>query len=105
MKNIKLGKLWDSLHSSYWFVPTLMAVIAIALAFTMLTLDRAGKSGPIESLGWIYAGGPDGARTLCNACGLRKFSTRIFFQHIQIPACIHDCVYAMYVCKALQRRC
>ncbi|MBD1835321.1 DUF2254 domain-containing protein [Cyanobacteria bacterium FACHB-472] len=67
MKNIKLGKLWDSLHSSYWFVPTLMVVIAIALAFGMLSLDRAGKSGPLESLGWIYTGGPDGARTLLSA--------------------------------------
>ncbi|MBD1904585.1 DUF2254 domain-containing protein [Funiculus sociatus GB2-A5] len=67
MKNIKLGKLWDSLHSSYWFVPTLMALMAIALAFGMLSLDRAGKSGPLESLGWIYTGGPDGARTLLSA--------------------------------------
>ncbi|MEP0754352.1 DUF2254 domain-containing protein [Trichocoleus sp. Lan] len=67
MKNIKLGKLWDSLHSSYWFVPTLMALSAIALAFGMLSLDRAAKSGPIESLGWIYTGGPDGARTLLSS--------------------------------------
>lgn len=64
MKNIKLSKIWDSLHSSYWFVPTLMAGIAIALAFTMLTLDRASKPGLIESLGWLYTGGPGGARTL-----------------------------------------
>ncbi|MEW5856320.1 MAG: DUF2254 domain-containing protein [Cyanobacteriota bacterium] len=67
MKNIKLGKLWDSLHSSYWFVPTLMVIIAISLAFGMLSLDRAGKSGPLESLGWIYTGGPDGARTLLSS--------------------------------------
>ncbi|MBD1900414.1 DUF2254 domain-containing protein [Trichocoleus sp. DQ-A3] len=67
MKNIKLGKLWDSLHSSYWFVPTLMALSAIALAFGMLSLDRAAKSDPIESLGWIYTGGPDGVRTLLSA--------------------------------------
>ncbi|HBB36022.1 MAG TPA: DUF2254 domain-containing protein [Cyanobacteria bacterium UBA8803] len=64
MKNIKLGKVWDSLHSSYWFVPTIMAGMAIALAFTMLSLDRAGKSGPIEKFGWIYTGSPDGARTV-----------------------------------------
>jgi uncharacterized membrane protein len=64
MKNIKLSKLWDSLHSSYWFVPTLMAASAIALAFTMLSLDRAGKSGSSEKLAWIYTGGPDGARTM-----------------------------------------
>jgi uncharacterized membrane protein len=40
MKNVKLGKLWDSLHSSYWFVPTVMTILAIALALGMLTLDE-----------------------------------------------------------------
>ncbi|HEY9768663.1 MAG TPA: hypothetical protein V6C71_09210 [Coleofasciculaceae cyanobacterium] len=40
MKNVKLGKLWDSLHSSYWFLPTIFAFVAISLAFTMLWLDR-----------------------------------------------------------------
>lgn len=62
MKNIKLSKLWDLLHSSYWFVPTIMAVSAIALAVTMLTLDRTGASKVIAKLGWIYTGGPEGAR-------------------------------------------
>jgi uncharacterized membrane protein len=67
MRNVKLGKLWDSLHSSYWFVPTLMAIMATALAFVMLTLDRKGFYGPIEKWGWIYTGGPDGARALLSA--------------------------------------
>jgi len=62
-ENIKLAKLWDSLHSSYWFIPTALATIA--LAFMTLTLDRAG--GPIEKLGWSYTGGPDGARSLLSA--------------------------------------
>ena len=66
MKNIKLSKFWDSLHSSYWFVPTIMAMSAIALALTMLTLDRTGKVR-IEKLGWLYTGGPDGARSLLSA--------------------------------------
>jgi uncharacterized membrane protein len=30
MKYAKLAKLWDSLHSSFWSVPTLMVVLAIA---------------------------------------------------------------------------
>ncbi len=60
---IKLSKLWDTLHSSYWFVPTIMAIVAIALAFTTLKVDRSA-SGIIEKLGWIYAGGPEGARSL-----------------------------------------
>jgi uncharacterized membrane protein len=64
MNNAKFSKLWDSLHSSYWFIPMLMAIGAVVLAFTMISLDRAGKAGPIEQLGWVYAGGPDGARAV-----------------------------------------
>lgn len=67
MKNIKLGKVWDTLHSSYWFVPTLMAIAAVVLAATTLTLDRTGNMGPLEKWGWVYTGGPDGARTLLSA--------------------------------------
>lgn len=64
MKNIKLLKLWDSLHSSYWFVPTLMVIAAIGLAFTMVWVDRSVTKGLIERLSWIYSGGPEGARLL-----------------------------------------
>ncbi len=64
MKNVKLSKLWDSLHSSYWFIPTLMAVGSIILAIAMLTLDRTGN---IPSWGWIYTGGTDGARAVLSS--------------------------------------
>jgi uncharacterized membrane protein len=65
MKKYHRINLRDSLGSSYWFVPTLMTGAAIGLAFTTLTLDKAGKSGVIEKLGLrFYAGGPDGALTL-----------------------------------------
>ncbi len=67
MNNVKLSKIWDSLHSSYWFLPTIFALIAIALAFTMLWLDRQGYYGPIEKWGWIYTGGTDGAREVLSA--------------------------------------
>lgn len=67
MNNAKFSKLWDSLHSSYWFIPMLMAIGAVVLAFAMISLDRAGKTGPIEQLGWVYAGGPDGARAVLSA--------------------------------------
>lgn len=62
MRNVKLSKLWDQLHSSYWFIPAVMAVVATALAFTMLTLDRTGKVG--IDYWWMYTGGADGARSL-----------------------------------------
>jgi uncharacterized membrane protein len=66
MRNVKLSKLWDALHSSYWFIPTVMVVAAIALAFTMLWFDRTGQSA-IEQWWWIYTGGADGARSLLEA--------------------------------------
>lgn len=62
MENPKLIQIWDSLKSSYWFIPTLMAVVAVALAFILLTLDRSGFYGPTERWDWIYTGGADGAR-------------------------------------------
>jgi uncharacterized membrane protein len=64
MKNVKLSKLWDSLHSSYWFIPTLMAAGSMILAMVMLTLDRAGNT---PNWGWIYTGGTDGARSLLSS--------------------------------------
>ncbi len=66
MRNTKLSKLWDRLHSSYWFLPSIIVIAAIALAFAMLIVDRNATDG-MENLGWIYSGGPDGARALLSA--------------------------------------
>jgi uncharacterized membrane protein len=67
MKNVKLNKLWDSLHSSYWFLPTIFAFLALALALTMLWLDRQGYYGSLEKWGWMYTGGANGAREVLSA--------------------------------------
>lgn len=64
MNNVKLSKLWDALQSSYWFLPGVMAVGGIALAFAMLAIDRTGG---MQKWWWIYSGGPDGARSLLSA--------------------------------------
>lgn len=63
---MKLIELWDTLHSSYWFIPAVMAVGATALAFTMLWFDRTSQAA-IEQWWWIYTGGADGARSLLGA--------------------------------------
>ncbi|GAX45886.1 hypothetical protein NIES4075_69070 [Tolypothrix sp. NIES-4075] len=65
MKNVKLGKVWDTLHSSYWFIPSIMAILTTALAFIMLMLDRTGKAG--INYWWSYTGGADGARSVLGA--------------------------------------
>lgn len=63
MKHIKLSKFWESLRSSYWFLPTLMAAGAIALAFTLLAIDQSDVTD-LSALSWIYQGGADGARAV-----------------------------------------
>lgn len=66
MNSARLKKLWDTLHSSYWFLPSLMAVCASLLAFAMLMVDNT-RQDAITELGWIYSGGPNGARALLSA--------------------------------------
>jgi uncharacterized membrane protein len=63
MNTARIRKLLDSLHSSYWFLPSLMAGAAVLLAFTLLMVDYR-REDTITNLGWIYSGGPSGARDL-----------------------------------------
>ncbi len=63
----KLRALWEGLRSSLWLIPTLMLMMAILLAFGMLTLDeflRARFSGRISL---VYNGGAEGARALLSS--------------------------------------
>lgn len=55
MKSAKLGKLWDSLHSSFWFVPTLMLVMALGLSFVTIGIDQRREANIIEQLGWTLS--------------------------------------------------
>ncbi|MEP7283291.1 MAG: DUF2254 domain-containing protein [Rubrivivax sp.] len=55
---------WDRLRSSLWFVPTLMAAIAAALAFGGVALDESLADGWLREQGWIYSGDAEGASQL-----------------------------------------
>ena len=59
----RLRHLWEVVTTSYWFVPTIMSLAAVGLAFLLLRIDRGGI-GSHQWLGWLYAGGADGAKTL-----------------------------------------
>ena len=59
-----LGKTFDSLRASYWFVPSLMTFGALVLALVMVRLDRSLSAEAIRSLGFGYYNQPDGARSL-----------------------------------------
>ena len=52
------------LDSSFWFVPGLMIVCAIALSFVMVWLDRTLIEASIDVTELLYSATPDGARQL-----------------------------------------
>jgi len=60
----KLRALWDTLRTSYWFVPSLMAAGTVMLWTAVHAVDVRLKEGGTQDLGWIYSGGPQGAREL-----------------------------------------
>lgn len=60
------GALWDRLNSTYWFVPSLLTIGCLGLAFTLTWLDQSYTEMP-GWMGWAYGGGADGARALLSA--------------------------------------
>lgn len=54
-------KVWDYLRASLWFVPTVMALAAVASAFGTVTLDERMTAEWLSHLGWRYTGGAEGA--------------------------------------------
>ncbi|CAN5683964.1 DUF2254 domain-containing protein [soil metagenome] len=60
----KLQNLWESLRTSYWFVPGIMLVGAFALSFLSQQLDSRFRVDIALALPGIFEGGPDGARSM-----------------------------------------
>lgn len=59
----RFRKVWETLHASYWFLPTLITVAAVALAYGCLALDQ-NRTAVLKQFGWLYSGGPQGARSV-----------------------------------------
>ncbi|MBE9192119.1 DUF2254 domain-containing protein [Gloeocapsopsis crepidinum LEGE 06123] len=59
----KVGKIWESLHTSLWFIPSLMVLGAIFIAYITLSLDHQEYTF-MTSLPLTYTRGPDGARAI-----------------------------------------
>jgi uncharacterized membrane protein len=57
-------KAWETIRASYWFVPSVMAVLAMALSFATIAVDEAVGADWIDQVGLLYANKPDGARAL-----------------------------------------
>ena len=59
-----LLKYWDRIRTSFWFLPSMMAVTAAAIAFGSVGLDESVTDDWLEEWGWAYSGGAEGASAL-----------------------------------------
>jgi uncharacterized membrane protein len=64
MHNSIINDWWSRLRASYWFVPGIMVLAAIALSFGTIALDNAIERQIIRDIGLIWSGGVDGGREL-----------------------------------------
>ncbi|HEV2079552.1 MAG TPA: DUF2254 domain-containing protein [Allosphingosinicella sp.] len=55
------SRLFDAVRASYWFLPSVMAVLAIVLGAVMVWLDAGPGTGLLSELGWYQKAKPDGA--------------------------------------------
>lgn len=63
IKGFLAGK-WYALHSSYWFLPAVFAVLSIASALVLVEVSRSLDLQPLAGTEWLFANEPDGARAL-----------------------------------------
>jgi uncharacterized membrane protein len=54
-----------------------MTLVAVALSFALVALDEAVRDRVLEHLGWVWAGGPEGARALLSTVAGVVFSITI----------------------------
>lgn len=69
MTAIRLFSVWDRLRTSFWFLPSAMAVVAIALSFLLVRVDTMLGAESVREFGFLYTFGPEGARAILSAIG------------------------------------
>ncbi|HJS09285.1 MAG TPA: DUF2254 domain-containing protein [Pirellulales bacterium] len=55
---------WESLRTSYWFLPAVLGGGAILLSAATISIDHTIREYAGWAAGWTYGGGPEGARAV-----------------------------------------
>lgn len=63
-------KLWDSLHSSYWFIPLVMMALTVLLWWGTSALDHVLSLKDKKDITWLYIGNADTMRALLLTTGV-----------------------------------
>ena len=54
-------KYWERVRSSSWFLPSLMAAVAVGLSFYTVSVDQAVTQKWLHKVDWVCGGGAEGA--------------------------------------------
>lgn len=57
----RITSIWQSVIASYWFLPAIFSLLALALATLTLWFDRNGWSDIVSQTSWLQPARPDGA--------------------------------------------
>ncbi|MGW8195046.1 MAG: DUF2254 domain-containing protein [Desulforhopalus sp.] len=60
----KLTIFWESLRTSFWFIPALMVITAITMSFSIITVDNYFTLDTMSFAGFLYSVSPEGARSI-----------------------------------------
>lgn len=64
-----LGNLWDHWRSSFWFLPSLLTVVAVALGVGLPMVDERLNLERRQGWGWLVTTGPAARATLSSLSG------------------------------------
>lgn len=59
----RLLNLWESARTSFWFIPGLLTLSAVAFSFITVTLDKSIEPDLAHVTGFLYSGSAEGARS------------------------------------------
>jgi uncharacterized membrane protein len=60
----RVTAFWGRLNSSFWFVPAMMALFAVALSFVLIEVDALRDVTQTDNPSAFYTFGPEGARVM-----------------------------------------
>lgn len=63
----RLVALWGTVRDSFWFLPAVMAGLALILAEGVVNLDERVGLATVRQFPWVYGGSADGARSMLGA--------------------------------------
>jgi len=62
---IRIRNFVEDLRSSYWFLPSVIAVVAVAFSFLTVWVDQQVQYDWVRHVGFFWSGGAEG-RAACS---------------------------------------